>query len=88
MKACVHFSRPEGDTYISFSNGYEWNAWITVEDPLTGRLIYQSFQTGLMAQYLEHLRDSMECRKEVKVSKRWVDTYLKDIEETWREIMG
>jgi hypothetical protein len=87
MKACVHFTR-EGDTYISFSEGYQWNAWITVEDPSTGRLLYQSFQTGLMAQYLEHLRDSPECRKEVKVSKRWVDTYLKDIEETWRAVMG
>jgi len=86
MKACVHFTR-EGETYISFSNGYEWNAWVTVEDS-SGRLLYESFETGLMARYLEHLRDNPECRKEVKVSLRWVDACLKDIEETWKSIMG
>ena len=87
MKACVHFSRPEGETYIFFSNGYEWNAWVEVVDS-SGHLLYNSFETGLMARYLEHLRDNPECRKEIKVSKRWVDTYLKDIEETWRAVMG
>jgi hypothetical protein len=88
MKACPHFSRREGDTYISFSDGYEWNAWVTVEDPSTGRLLYETFETGLMARYLEHLRDNPECRKEVKVSLKWVTTHLEDIEETWGALMG
>jgi hypothetical protein len=87
MKACKHFTRPEGETYISFSEGYEWNAWITVEDA-QGRLLYNTFETGLMARYLEHLRDNPECRQEVEVPASWVDAYLKEIEETWTAVMG
>jgi hypothetical protein len=88
MEACKHFARPEGNTYISFSDGYEWNGWLTVEDPSTGRLLYQSFQTGLMARYLEHLSENPECRKEVRISKRWINSYLKDMETTWERLMG
>jgi len=83
MKACRHYSK--GDTYISPSSVHPWNAWMYAYDH-AGYLVYSSFQTGLMTEYLEHLRDSPKCRRELRITKKEVLRYLKDLEQEWNAI--
>jgi hypothetical protein len=81
MRACQHFRQPFGETEIVPSEGFGWNAWIEVWD--NNRLVYCTFQTGLMWDYLTHLAKNPECRKEVGISNRALKRKLKEIEEEW-----
>jgi len=84
VKACQHYSRG-GETYITSSDGYPWNAWVTVYDK-NGYVVYESFQTGLRAEYLRHLSESERCRRFARVTKRQVLYQLKKIEEEWQAV--
>ena len=84
MKACKHFQR-RGETYITSSDGYPWNAWVTVYDT-NGYVVYQSFQTGLRAEYLRHLLENETCRRLVHVTKRLVARELREIEDEWQTV--
>jgi len=84
LKACRHFQRG-GETYITSSDGHPWNAWVTVYDA-NGYVVYESFQTGLRAEYLEHLLESEPCRRMVRVTRRQIQEELKEIEEEWQAV--
>jgi hypothetical protein len=84
MKACKHFQRG-GETWITCSDGFPWNARVEVYSS-SGRLVSSSFETGLRAQYLEHLQENETCRRFVKISKRSVEEELDDIEEEWQAL--
>jgi hypothetical protein len=84
MKACKHYSR-KGETYITPSEGHLWNAWRVIYDNY-GNIISSSFETGLRAEYLEHLKNNPECRRFIKITKRSVEEELDDIEEEWQAL--
>jgi hypothetical protein len=50
-----------------------------------GKLWDSVFCTGFFFEYLEHLRDNEECRKEIGISLEEVDRLLREIEEEWEQ---
>ena len=86
MKACKHFSLEFGETDIIQSEGYPWNAYVVVWQG--DKKVYSSFETGLFWNYLKHLAENKECRKEVGRTKKQVITMLKEIKEEWKKVTG
>jgi hypothetical protein len=85
MRACKHFVVFEGDeTDIIQSDGFPWNAWIIVWEG--DKRIYSSFQTGLFWNFLEHLKEHRECRKEVGITKKIVLKLLREIQREWNKL--
>ena len=83
--ACRHFKALYGDfTVITQADNLPWNAWFRVYED--GKLIYNSYETGLMDKYLIHLRDSDICRWEAGLSLFDVMLLLKEIEREWEAI--
>jgi len=83
MRACLHYSKG-GETYISSSGGYPWNAWVTVYS--NGIVQKSTFQTGLIYSYLNHLKENRQCRRLVSITKRQVERQLKELEQVWQSV--
>jgi hypothetical protein len=85
MKACAHFASPIGDeTDITMSYGYSWNAWITVFKG--DKVVYSSFQSGLMWDYLSHLAQHPECCQEIGIPLEEVKSLLEEVESEWQRV--
>jgi len=86
MKACKHYGYYGGEeVYIVPSEGFLWNAWKHSYDD-KGNLVGSEFRSGLMWEYLEHLSKNPKCRKEVKISSRYLKSQLEEIKKEW-EVM-
>jgi hypothetical protein len=87
MKACQHFQKPFGAiTEIIQSDGKPWNAWIEVWD--NDRLVFSSFVTGLMWEYLQHLNQNPLCRREIGAKSDEIKRRLKEIKDEWEKVMN
>jgi hypothetical protein len=84
MKACRHFQKLRDETDITQSDGYPWNAWVTVWEG--DKVIYSSFEAGLRWEYLSHLVQSKECREEVGLSLEEVKSLLDEVESEWQRV--
>jgi hypothetical protein len=84
MRACRHYAKRFGSTEIVPSNGYPWNAWVTVYQG--EKIVFSSFQTGLRWEYLTHLAKNPECRREILISSEEVNRLLREIEEEWQRV--
>ena len=85
LKACGHFKALYGDlTMIVQGDFMPWNAWFRVYE--NGRLIYNSYETGLFQKYLVHLKYSDVCRWEVGLCLCEIEKLLREIELEWEAI--
>jgi hypothetical protein len=87
MRACKHYERPYGDeTDIVQSDCGSWNAWVEVWK--RGLRIENSFEVGLMLEYLRHLAENPTCVKEIGWKMEDVKQRLKEVEEEWKKVVG
>jgi len=100
IELCKHFKRFDENTreYFETSDGYVWNAWHVAWEG--GKMIYCSFITGGMMEYMTHLAEHPECipagftladvKKELnKIEKEWELLRMagsEDAIEDWEEV--
>lgn len=82
IKACEHYKKFGLPTDICMSEN-PWNAWVKVYD-FSGELCYNSFETGLFTEYVEHLLENPDCAEEVGYDLDTLREIAKSIEEAWQ----
>jgi len=75
LKACKHFKLYEfDDTYVKPVPGYPWSARLE-----SGHI--EVYKTAFYGDYLIHLRDSPNCREEIGVDLKEINSMIKIIKQ-------
>ncbi|MEM2365670.1 MAG: hypothetical protein QXL06_01875 [Nitrososphaerota archaeon] len=77
-------SLPDDATAIIQSSHYPWNGWVVREWDND----FYDFRTGIFDEYIEHLLECENCRKELNMSLERIKAFKKEIDEYWEEVMG
>jgi len=75
LKACKHYKLTGiYDTFVIPISGYPWSAFL--EDDLV-----QVYKTAFYGDYLIHLRDSPNCREEIGVDLKEINSMIEVIKQ-------
>jgi len=78
LKLCKHY-KVYGSDVEEYLVEYGYDAWHRAYK--NGKLIYSFFEAGLFLDYLYHLEDSEDCRRDVGLSLDQVRGMLRELEE-------